>query len=295
MKKILTILATLGVAASFAFPAHADPQADLKTFQGYFKKNYPKVKFDEFSNGIYALPEYKDYRKQWEAVMEFPPMEIGVEKGKKLWQTKFGNGESFDSCLKHGDIKAAYTYPRWDKATKSIRVAEMDIMDCAKKNNADPKTFVFLGADVNLTKDTKERVPLAELTAYYYSMYRGKRVKPDVDFKDPQQLAAYERGKKFWWTRRGQLNFACSNCHLDLTGKDMGNQPLSAGLGHPLGWPAERLPWQRIETIMERYETCNTQVRAKGFSHYSDEYLTLQLYETFMSSGLPLTAPSMRN
>jgi sulfur-oxidizing protein SoxA len=293
MKKILTMLAALGTAASFAFSVHADPQSDLKEFQGYFKKSNPGVKFDDFANGIYALPQYKEYRQQWMAIMEFPPLEIGLEKGKKLWETKFGNGESFAGCLKRGEIKPAYTYPRWDKATKSLHVAEMDIMDCAKKNNADPSIFTFIGAD--LAKDAKARVQLAELTGHYYSMFRGKRVKPDVDFKDPDALAAYERGKKFWWSRRGQLNFACSNCHLDLAGKDMANQPLSAGLGHPVGWPAQRLPWEQMETIMQRYVTCNTQVRAKGFKHYGDEYLSLQLYETYMSSGLPLTAPAMRN
>jgi sulfur-oxidizing protein SoxA len=293
MKKYVSMLAVLGIAGVCAAPASADPQSDLKQFQGYFLQKFKDVKPDEYSNGLYALPQFKDYRTMWESYNEFPPYEIGVDKGKKLWETKFGNGESFGSCLKKGQIKAAYTYPRWDSASKSLRVAEMDILDCAKSNGADPKVFTFLEADLN--KDTKQRVQLAELTAYYYSTYRGKRVKPDVDFSNPDAVAAYERGKKFWWTRRGQLNFSCSNCHLDMAGMNIANQPLSAGLGHPLGWPAERLPWQRMETIMERYATCNTQVRAASFKHYSDEYLTLQLYETYMSSGLPLTAPSMRN
>lgn len=293
MKTIATVLAVLGIAGVCAAPAHADPQSDLKQFQGYFLHKFKGVKADEFSNGLYALPQYKDYRKQWQAYNEFPAYDLGVERGKKLWDTKFADGSSLGTCLKKGDIKPANVYPRWDKASNSLRVAEMDIMSCATSHNADPKTFTFLGAD--LEKDTKARVQLAEVTAYYYSMYRGKRVKPDVDFKNPQALAAYENGKKFWWARRGQLNFACSNCHLDLAGMDMANQPLSAGLGHPLGWPAQRLPWERLETIMERYETCNTQVRAKGFKHYGKEYLDLQLYETYMSSGLPLTAPSMRN
>jgi len=293
MKRIVTMLAAAGIAGLCAAPASADPQSDLKAFQGYFKKHYPTVKFDEFANGIYGLPQYKEYRTMWESYNEFPPYELGIEKGKKMWDAKFPNGESFASCLKSGAIKPAYTYPRWDKASKSLRVAEMDIMDCAKKNNADPKKLPFLEADLN--KDTKARVQLAELTGHYYSMYRGKRVKPDVDFKDPDVLAAYEKGKKFWWARRGQLNFACSNCHLDIAGKDLSNQPLSPGLGHPVGWPAQRVPWQRMETIMQRYATCNSQVRAKPFKHYGPEYLSLQLYETYMSSGLPLTAPAMRN
>jgi len=290
MKRILTLLAAASITGLGALPAQADPQSDLKTFQGYFKKAYPTVKFDDFANGLYALPQFKEYRDMWAAYNEFPPYELGLEKGTKLWKKKFANGGSFDQCLKSGAIKPAYSYPRWDKASKSVRVAEQDIMDCAKKAG---EKIAFLEADLN--KDTKARVQLAEVTAHFYAMYKGKRVKPDVDFKDPNALAAYERGKKFWWARRGQLNFACSHCHLDIAGKDLANQPLSGGLGHPVGWPAQRLAWGRLETIMQRYATCNSQVRAKPYKHYSDEYTTLQLYETYMSSNLPLTAPSMRN
>jgi sulfur-oxidizing protein SoxA len=288
MKKIISMLAALGMAGVCAFPAHADPQSDLKEFQNHFKKAFPTVKTDEFSNGLYALPQFKEYRQMWMSYNEFPPYELGVDKGKAFWDKKFANGGSLAGCLKSGDIKPAQSYPRWDKASKQVRSAEMDINACLKKNGE--KEFT------DLDKDEKQRVALAEVTAHFYSMYRGKRAKPDVDFKDPDALAAYERGKKFWWARRGQLNFACSNCHVDLAGKNLaGNQPLSAALGHPLGWPAQRLEWQRLETLMMRYATCNSQVRAKPFKHYGDEYLTLQLYETYMSSGLPLTAPSMRN
>ncbi len=294
MKKILTMLAALGIAGTFAFPVYADPQADLKEFQGYFKKKFPDVKFDEYSNGLYALPQFKAYRESWIAANEFPAYELGLERGKALWEKKFANGESFASCAKKGAIKPAYTYPRWDKATKSIRSAELDIMACAKANNVDPKELAFLAADLN--KDEKARVQLAEVTAHFYAMYKGKRVKPDVDFADPDAVAAYEKGKKYWWTRRGQLHFACANCHIDMAGKDLGgNQPLSAALGHTTGWPAQRYDWFRIDTLMQRYSTCNSQVRAKPEKHFGPEYMSLQLYETYMSSGLPLTAPAMRN
>jgi sulfur-oxidizing protein SoxA len=294
MKKILAILAALGIAGVFAIPAHADPQSDLKEFQGYFTKKYPEIKFDEYANGFYSFPQFKEYRKSWDADNAFPQYELGVEKGKALWNKPFANGESFASCVKKGAIKPAYTYPRWNKASKSVRTAELDIMDCAKANNADPNELKFLSADLN--KEEKPRVQLAEVTAYFYSLYKGKRVKPDVDFADTDALAAYEKGKKYWWTRRGQLNFACAHCHVDMAGKDLGgNQPLSAALGHTTAWPAQRLEWQRLETIMQRYATCNSQVRAKPEKHYGNEYLNLQLYETYMSSGLPLTAPAMRN
>lgn len=288
MKRILTLLALLGLTGAVVLPAQADPQSDLKQFQGYFKKKFPGVKFDEYANGFYALPDFKAYRAMWESYNDFPPYELGLTRGKERWSKPFANGGSFDKCVKEGVIHPAYSYPRWDKARKEVRTAELDINECLKKNGE--------AEYADLDKNEKQRVALAEVTAAFYSMYKGRRAKPDVDFKDPEALAAYEKGKKYYWTRRGQLNFACAACHVQLAGKDLGgNQPLSAGLGHPVGWPAQRLEWGRLETIDWRYATCNSQVRAKPAKQNSPEYRSLQLYETYMSSGLPLTAPAMRN
>jgi len=287
MKKILLFLATLGIVAGMAPAVVADPAADLKEFQAFFKKKFPTVPFDEFGNGLYGLPGMEEYREQWNLFNEFPPYDLGLSNGQKNWAKPFKNGKTFASCFKNGGKNIAQGYPYWDG--KEVRTAEMDIMDCAKKNGA---SFKFLTAD--LDKDTKARVELAEIVAAFYHMSDGQRVK--IDLSAPGAVKAYEDGKKFWWQRRGQLNFACANCHMDLAGKNFGgNQPLSAALGHPTGWPAQRLAWGRIETLHQRYRTCNSQVRAKGLKHGSDTYNHLQLYETYMSSGLPLSAPAMRN
>src|SRR4030066_1004721 len=98
MKKKLTMLAALGGAGSCAFPVHADPQSDLKEFQGYFKKTYPAIKFDEYANGFYAFPQFKAYRESWVAANEFPAYELGLDRGKALWKKKFANGEGFAHC-----------------------------------------------------------------------------------------------------------------------------------------------------------------------------------------------------
>jgi len=139
----------------------------------------------------------------------------------------------------------------------------------------------------------KAGLPLEKGTSYrLLALAEGIK----IDLSSPGAVKAYEEGKKFWWQRRGQLHFACANCHMDLAGKNFGgNQPLSAALGHTTAWPAQRLEWGRLETIHQRYKTCNSQVRAKPFKHGSEVYNNLQFYETYMSSGLPLTAPAMRN
>ena len=286
MKKILLFLAILGVLAGTISTAMADPAADLDNFREFFKKKFPTVAFDEYANGLYALPGMDEYRAQWELINEFPPFELGFSEGKKRWETPFKSGETFANCFKNGGKNIAQGYPYWDETSQKVRSAEMDLNDCLKKNGEPEYT--------DLDKDQTARVKLAQLTAYFYSLSKGQRIK--IDVSSPGAVKAYEDGKKFWWSRRGQLNFACANCHMDLAGKNFGgNQPLSAALGHTTAWPAQRLEWGRLESLHQRYATCNSQVRAKPFKRGSETYNNLQLYETYMSSGLPLTAPAMRN
>lgn len=288
MKKKLLMLMALGLTVAAPLAAQADPASDLAQFRAYFKAKFPTVPLKEYSNGFYALPGFEAYRQQWESYNDFPPYDIGLADGKKQWDTPFKNGKTFASCFKNGGKKIAQHYPYWDERTHQVRTAEMDLSDCMKRNGEPGINFA------TLNKDKKTRVKLADLTAYFYSMSKGEPV--SIDMSHAGAVAAYERGKKFFWSKRGQLNFSCADCHVHLAGKNLGgNQPLSAALGHPLGWPAWRYDWARLETIDQRYATCNKNVRAKPFKHNSEEYRDLQLYETYMSSGIPLTAPSMRN
>ena len=187
MRKLLILLTVMGVAGSTTLTAQADPQSDLKEFQGYFKKKFPDVPFDDYSNGVYALD--KNARAEWETLMDFPPYELELENGKTLWNTPFINGKTYASCL----TREPQTYPYWDNAKNELRTLELDINDCLKKN----------GEPVykNLKKGD-----LPDVEAYFRFTHRGQRVK--IDLSNPKAVAAYEKGKQFFWARRGQLNFA---------------------------------------------------------------------------------------
>jgi sulfur-oxidizing protein SoxA len=52
----------------------------------------------------------------------------------------------------------------------------------------------------------------------------------------------------------------------------------------------QRFYWAR----RGRYAGCNSQVRAAPFKPQSRQYRHLEFYETYMQTGLPLTAPSQR-
>lgn len=285
---LLSALALLtGVAVPSA--ANADPATDLKQFREYFKKKFPTVRFDSYASGLYMLPGMEEYRAQWESHNELPPYELGLDAGRKEWETPFKNGKTYASCFVNEGKNIAQHYPYWHEALQQVRTAEMDLIDCLKRNGEERP---FTRADLSV--DTNARAQLANLTAAFYELSKGQRVA--VDLSAPGAVAAYEEGKRYWWSRRGQLNFSCASCHLEQAGKNMGgNQPLSAALGHPVGWPAYRAGWGHLETIHQRYATCTVQVRAKPAKHGSKIYNNLQLYETYMSSGLPLSAPSLRN
>lgn len=290
MKKTVLWLTALGMVCGFHLTASAaDPASDLKKFRSYYAQRFPNVKFEDYANGLYVLPGMEQYRAQWEEVNNFPPYELGLADGKKMWDAPLKNGKTFAGCFKNGGQNIAQNYPYWDEASQKVRTAEMDLLKCMSDN--DPE---MADQFKDLDKNDKARTKLAGLVAAFYSLSKGQKV--SIDVSTPGAKAAYEAGRKYWWQKRGQLNFACADCHWESAGKDLGgNQPLSAALGHPVAWPAYRVVWGQLETVHQRYKTCNSQVRAKPAKHGAEIYNNVQFYETYLSSGLPLSAPAMRN
>ncbi len=274
MKKPIIALAVFGLIVGATQLANADPAADLRAFQRYFKEKFPAVPFDDFANGIYALPVATDLRKAWEQTMESPPYKAELEKGKIFWQEN-----NLASCFKNGGRNIAQHYPYWDKKTNMVRTIVLDINECLKRKGKEP------------IKDLKQGTT-AQVVAYMKSLSRGQRIR--LNLSSPGAIEAYEEGKRFYWARRGQLNLSCASCHVDFAGKSIGGNLLSPGLGHGVGFPAHRTKWDGLGTLHRRYAGCNSQVRAAPFKSQSRQYRHLELYETYMQTGLPLTAPSHR-
>ncbi len=264
--------------ALLVVPAYAgviDPQKDTQEFQSYFKEKFPKVPFDDFANGLYALPGAEARRAEWEDIMTFPPYELDLAKGKAFWDK---NGLA--GCFKNGGAGIAVGYPYWDAKKKSVRTVELDINACLKKNGKDP------------IKNLKKGM-MASVVSYFRNMSRGQRINSVVP-DDPAALKEYAYGRTQYWAKRGQLNFSCANCHVGNAGKRVGGNLLSAGLGHGMGFPVYRSKWGGLGTIHRRYGGCNKQVRAAPLKAQSREYRALEWYEAVMNKGLPLTAPSQR-
>lgn len=282
-KKLILMLAGLGIAFGMPITVSASPESDLKEFQGYFKKKFPTVPLEAYNDGVNVLPQYADRVENWNLIMDFPPYEIEVEKGEALWNKPFKNGKTYASCFLNGGKGLAVAYPFYDAESKKMHTIEADINECRVMNGEKP------------IKNLKHG-DMARLVIVFKMLSNGKKMA--VKLNSPEAIAAYEKGKQFYWAKRGQLNFSCADCHVSNSGNKIRGDVLSAGLGQGTGFPVYRTKWslkgKPLGTIHRRYGGCNKQVRAKPLKPQSAAYTNLELYQAYMNTGIPIKAPSQR-
>ena len=278
-------LASLAVAAALTLSAilaagaadGPDPAADAKAFRNYFVRKFPNVKLEDFVNGPYALNE--DMRRQWEEKEQFPPYEFSLEMGKEMFARPFGNGKGYPDCFPNQGIGIRQNYPYFDDKEGRVVTLELALNRCREANGEPPLSYV----------DDE----MAALTAYMAFTSRGK----PFDIKipdDPRALDAYQNGKRYFYTRRGQLNFSCATCHVQNPGERMRAEVLAPALGILNAMPIYRSEWGGMGTISRRFTTCNSQIRGIPLDPQDEEYRDLEYYLSYVSNGLPISGPAAR-
>ena len=276
MKKILT---SVSIALLLALPLStmATPQQDLKEFQDYYQKRFPATPFDDFINGVYSIDAAS--RAQWEDIEDFPPYELNISSGEELFNKPFANGKTYASCFVKGGIGIRQNYPYFDTVRGEVVTLELAINECREINGEMPLKW--------------KTGPIADISAYMAYTSRGNVFNIRIP-DDPRAVAAYERGKKHFYQKRGQLNMACADCHKFYAGNYIRADLLSPALGQLTHFPVYRSKWGGIGTTHRRYGGCNKQVRAKPFPAQSAEYRALEYFHTYMSNGLVVNGPGAR-
>jgi sulfur-oxidizing protein SoxA len=272
----LTALA-FGLARPTAAADSPNPPADAKAFQKYFTDKFPKVKLEDFVNGPYSMDE--GLYKQWKEKEEFPPYEFALDAGKELFSKPFKNGKSFADCFPNKGIGIRQNYPTFDEKEGKVITLEVAVNQCLESNGEKPFSY---------TKDD-----MASVTAYMAFTSRGKPFDIKIP-NDPRALAAYENGKKYFYTRRGQLNFSCATCHVQSPGNHIRAEVLAPALGILNAMPIYRSEWGGMGTTSRRFTSCNSQVRAVPLKPQDDEYRDLEYYLSYVSNGLPISGPGAR-
>jgi sulfur-oxidizing protein SoxA len=135
---------------------------------------------------------------------------------------------------------------------------------------------------------------LISITAYLAYAARGKPVATRVPADEPGALAAYEDGKRFYYSKRGQLNFACADCHVTSVGLHVRADRLSASLGHTTHFPVYRSKLGAVISLHQRFFGCVRDVRAKPFALQSKEFRNLEYFLSYMGNGLEFNGPGAR-
>lgn len=208
------------------------------------------------------------------------PAFIWMERGAELWSTAEGEaGKACTTC--HEDAEDSMTgvgasYPKYHEASGKLINLEQRINLCRTENmQAEPWKW--------------ESDELLGMTAYVKHQSKGMPVNVSID---GPAAPFFEKGKDFYYQRRGQLDMACATCHEVNYGMYIRADLLSQG--HSNGFPTYRLKWQKIGSLHRRMRGCNSQVRAERYPYGADEYVNLELYLAWRGQGLPVETPAVR-
>ncbi len=267
----------LVIATTSAFGGDVNPAQDLNAFQKYFSSKFPNLPFREYINGVYAIDA--ESRSQWQEIEEFPPYELSISEGESEWKKPFSNGKTYQSCFPWPVNEGIRShYPHWDVEHKRVVTLERALNECREANSEKPLEW----------EDSK----LVGLSAYLAFHSRGKAM--NVTIPNEEAKHAYAEGKHFFYTKRGQLNVSCADCHVYNASQKIRADILSPALGHASHFPVYRSEWEGIGGLHRRFVGCNKNVRAKPFQEQGVEYSNLEYFLTYMNNGLSFNGPAVR-
>ena len=123
---------------------------------------------------------------------------------------------------------------------------------------------------------------------------RDKVFDIQIPADDPRAKAAYLEGKKFFYSKRGQLNLSCANCHLQGSNIRIRADLPSPQLGLVTQFPVFRSKWGELGTLHRRYSGCHKDSRSNPLKPQAEEFRNLEYFQSYMSNGLVATGPGAR-
>jgi sulfur-oxidizing protein SoxA len=275
LKALWVMSAAILANCWLAMPAWATPDADATWLREYYQSRFPDVRLDDLKYGVYVIDE--DARLSWQSLEEFPPYADQIKRGQVLYETPFANGNTYASCFPNGGIGIRQNFPYFDTATGEVKTLEQEINECRNRNGEAPLDW--------------RKGDMASITAHMANTSKGKPLNIKIP-DDPRALAWYELGKQIYYTRYGQYNMSCANCHIDHVGKRMRGPVLPPALGQPARFPLFRGAWKELGTLHWRYEDCIQAIRGKPFAPQSREFRALEYYQTYLANGITIDAPA---
>ncbi len=280
--KRLTATLTIGLVA--ATLATADPVDDTLVLNGeteiVTRTEAPEAVADVFDEVISGWHFRGDETREMQADDFDNPGMIFVEQAEDVWNTAEGSvGKSCADCHGASEEMAGVrpVYPKWNEEAGEVRTLEMQINDC-RETRMGAEKWKYSGGD------------MINMTALLASVSRGMPVNVAID--GPAQ-STWEQGEELYYTRFGQFELSCANCHEDNNGNMIRADHLSQGQIN--GFPVYRLKNTKLNSAHGRFKGCVRDTRAETFAPGSPEFIALELYVGSRGNGLGVEGPSVRN
>jgi sulfur-oxidizing protein SoxA len=208
------------------------------------------------------------------------PGMIFVDRGIDAWNAVDGTeGKSCASCHEGPESMAGLraVTPRVDATSGKVMNIESYINDCRTTR---------MGAEALNIRSAS----MIDMLALISLQSRGQLVNVAID---GAAAPFYEQGKEIYYTRYGQLELSCANCHEDNSGNYIRSDHLSQG--HTNGFPLYRLKDAGLVSAQGRFVGCVRDTRAETFKAGSDEFNALELYVASRGNGLAVEGVAVRH
>ena len=274
----------LGMAMSaFAFGASAGPDDDILVVNDEIEMITETAAPEHMENvrTIYSGWRFRSDETQAFQIDDFDnPSMIWVETAQEVWETPDGAaGKSCSSCHEGADSMADVkaVYPKYSDAAGKVVTLEQQVNNC-REERMEAEAWKYDGGD------------MTNMIALLATVSRGMPVNVAID--GPAQ-STWEQGKEIYYTRYGQLEMSCANCHEDNYGNMIRADHLSQGQIN--GFPTYRLKNTKLNAVHARFKGCVRDTRAETFKPGSPEFVALELYVASRGNGLSVEGPSVRN
>lgn len=203
---------------------------------------------------------------------------FGLDRGDELFKQLNRKG-SFAQCLgvRKGNLKGLRThYPMYRQDLGRVAGLEEVIEHCAGKEGLVLENGSYDNSAVSL---------------YVASKSNGMNI--DIDVSKGPLKEAYERGRKLFHSKTGDMSFACSSCHTHNVGQLVRGSHISSPYGDAAHYPVYHSK-HILESMHLRFIECNLDTRTQPLRPGSQAYTDIEVFLTALTNGYPVAVPSER-
>ena len=284
MTKIMIKLTTAVALSAFAVAAFSDAAEDALVINEEINivtrtaapEHMADTGIDEIMSGwLFRSENTRDFERD-----DFEnPAVSAVDEARDVWAVAEGTeGKACKDCHENAE-KMAGVRTKMPKVAANGELWSLEnfINDCRTER---------MGAEAWGWNDSN----MVNMTALISYVSRGMPVDVAID---GAAAPYWEQGKEMYYTRTGQLELSCANCHEQNYGNMIRADHLSQGQIN--AFPAYRLKNAKLNSIHARFKGCVRDTRAETYKPGSEEFRALELYVASRGNGLSVEGPSVRN